>query len=220
MDWNDRAPLDHVVENWLPAGQDFKRCYSLGRSPAAFFGALEVRFGAAPKGMLYTGDTDAAAVAETLLRKPQPIPGTRLIALPYDHVRQRGLATLRLLKPVKMISLARPGIHALIQDAQRLNRVRQLLEMTRGYEESSAFARAVLNQVPGLGAMAWPSRRVDGETVFCFYHGEVKETDFEVIETSPFHTTKGYERLEAAVEACGLTLFRDQPAGIPSEDDP
>lgn len=220
MDWSDRAPLDHVVANWLPAGQLVKRCFGIQRSPSAFYAALDVRFGAAPKGMLYTGDTDAAAVAETLLRKPQPLPGTRYIALPYDHVRQRGLATLRLRKPVQIISLARPGIHALIQDAQRLTRVRQLLEMTRGYEESSAFARAVLDQVPMLGAMAWPSRRVDGESVFCFYQGEVREEDFEVIEMSEFRTPMGYERLEAAVEACGLTLIRNQPAGTPSEDDP
>lgn len=219
MNWSERSPLQYVVTDMLPRGYELRRCYLLSRGPAAFHAAGNVRFGAAPRSMLYTGDTDAAAVAETLLRDPRPWPGTRLIALPYDHLKDRGLATLRLKRPARFISLRRPRVHAVLHDPYRIEQLRLMIESNGNYDASQEFARAVLNQVPTLNAMSWPSRRVDGETVFCFYGGDLTEADFDVVETSAFRTPMGYERLAAAVEACGLTLFRDHPVGTPNDDD-
>lgn len=220
MPWTDHPPLDHVVTQTLPAGTLVRRCYRIERSPVGFWGALDVRFGAAPRRMLYTGDTEAAAVGETLLRDPRPLPGTNRLALPYDHVRARGLATLRLRKDACLVSLRTPAIHASVSDERHLEDVKELIRTRQGYEETCRFARALLGQAPGVDALAWPSQRVDGHTVYCFYEGVVSGDDFDVVDQDPFHTPSGYGRLVDAVQAAGLVLVRDEGRSAPAEDDP
>lgn len=220
MPWTDHPPLDQIVTTALTGGTLLRRCYRLDRTPVAFWPADDVRFGAAPRAMLYTGDTDTAAVGETLLRDPRPFPGTNRIAIPYEHLRSRGLATIRLRRDAVLISLRRPAIHAVIADAQHLADVRALIETTAGYQETARFARELLQQVPTLEALAWPSRRVDGHTVFCFYAGAISADDFEVVDQVAFNTPVGYQRLVESVEAAGLVLIRDEAAGAPAHDDP
>jgi hypothetical protein len=219
MPWTDHPPLDTVVPLHVPAGTLLQRCYRLDRAPVVFWPATDVRFGAAPRATLYTGDTDTAAVGETLLRDPRPLRGTNRIVLPYDHVRQRGLATLRLLRDAVLVSLRRPAVHAVIQDPPHLDDVRELIETTRGYEETQRFARALLAQVPTLDALAWPSRRVDGHTVYCFYDGQLTAADFEVVGQVAFNTPAGVARLSAAIEAAGLIWVRaDRDVEVPHDD--
>lgn len=219
MPWSDRAPLDQIVTATLPAGTALRRCYRVGRSPVAFWPGPNMRFGAAPRAMLYTGDTDAAAISETLLRDPLPYPGTNAIALPFDHLRDRGIATLRLLRAATLISLRRPAVTAVIQDAEHLGHVRALIETATGYGETECFARALLDQVPDLDVLAWPSRRADGHTVYCFYQGALDAAAFEVVSADAFSTQAGYDRLLAAVDAAGLSLLRHTPKHEVSDDD-
>lgn len=220
MPWTNHPPLDHIVTQTLPTGSLVQRCYHVERSPAGFWGATDVRFGAAPRRMLYTGDTDTAAVGETLLRDPKPYPTTNRIALPYDHVRKRGLATLRLKRDVCLLSLRTPAIHACVTDAQHLDDVKELIRTRRGYEETCRFARALLEQAPEVDVIAWASQRVDGHTVYCFYEGSVTDADFEVVDQTAFNTPTGYERLMQAVESAGLVLVRDDGRDAPALDDP
>jgi hypothetical protein len=220
MPWTNHPPLDRVVTDVLPAGTRVHRCYRESRGEIAFWGATDVRFGAAPRRMLYTGTTDAAAVCETLLRDPQPLPGTNRIVFPYDHLADRGLATLRLRRDATLISLCRPAVAAVIQDAAHDADVRALIETRGDYAETNRFARTLLAQAPETDVLAWPSQRADGHIVYCFYEGALSAPDFELLECEPFHTTAGYARLVEAVAVAGLQLIRATPAGAPPHDDP
>jgi hypothetical protein len=220
MAWGNRAPLDQIFLHDLVAGTRLRRCYRLDRGPVVFWPSTDMRFAAAPRAMLYTGDTDTAAVSETLLRDPRPFPGTNQITLPYDFVRARGLATLRLRQTIQFVSLRRPAVSAVIQDPQHLDDVRALIETAAGYAETERFARALLAQAPAMHALAWPSRRVDGHTVYCFYDQPLTSADFDVEETVEFQTPAGYDRLEAAVANAGLQLVRAPSAGDPADGDP
>lgn len=219
MAWTDRPPLDHVVLDTLPAGTLVSRCFRQDRAPTAFWSATDVRFGAAPRAMLYTGDSDTAAVGETLLRDPRPYPNSRAVSLPYDHVRPRGLATLRLRRDAVLVRLTRPAITAVIEDRAHLQDVRALIETRAGYAETERFARALLLQVPTLEVLAWPSQRVDGQTVYCFYQGTIGPADFDVVEASGFDTDVGFARLGNAVAGANLILMTAAPtAGVPDDD--
>lgn len=220
MPWTDHPPLDRVVTSVLQAGTEVRRCYRVSRGEIAFWAATDVRFGAAPRRMLYTGTTDAAAVCETLVRDPQPLPGTRQIVLPYDHLADRGLATLRLRRDVTLVSLCRPAVASVIQDPGHDADVRALIETRGDYAETNRFARALLAQAPAMDALAWPSQRADGHVVVCFYEGTLTADDFELLECEPFHTAAGYARLVDAVAVAGLQLIRATPAGAPPDDDP
>lgn len=220
MAWGTRAPLDHIVLHELEAGTQLRRCFWLRYGPVTFHASPDVRFGAAPRPMLYTGDTDTAAISETLVRDPRPFPGTRQIHLPYDQLRGRGLAILRLRRTIAFVSLRRPAITAVIQDEQHLADVRALIETAAGYAETERFARALLAQAPDMHALAWPSRRADGHTVYCFYEAPITSADFDVVDTVEFQTPAGYERLEAAVANAGLQLVRAPSAGDPADGDP
>lgn len=220
MTWTDRAPLDRIVRSTLRAGTVVRRCYRVDFDPNGFWAGQDLRFGAAPRAMLYTGDTDTAAVGETLLRDPIPFPGTNHVAIPYDHVRNRGIATLRLTKDATMVSLRRPAITTVIQDPQHLADVRNLIETTAGYGETERFARALLRQMRDLDVLAWPSRRVDGQTVYCFYEGAISQADFDVVDQAAFNTQLGYQRLVDAVAAAGLLLIRSEKMTDAPHDDP
>lgn len=219
MPWTKWPPLDRVRYTTLPADSVVVRCFQLERGATTFWPSQE-RFGAAPRSMLYTGDTDAAAVGETLLRDPMPYPDTSIIALPFDHLRRRGLARLRLRRDVAMISLRRPAIYPLLDGEADREALRELLEQTGNYAPSSAFANALLEQAPEVAALSWPSRRVDGETVFCFYTSQVSADDFDVVDEEPFTSEAGFARLVNAIAIAGLQLATSRPIAGVVDDDP
>lgn len=220
MVWTDRIPLDDVVLHALPAGTLLQRCYRIDRQPVTFWPSTEMRFAAAPRAMLYTGDSDTAAIAETLLRDPQARPGTRKVFVPLDHVQIRGIATLRLRRDASYVDLRRPAITAVIRDAAHTADVRALIEATDDYAITERFARALLQQVPAMNALAWPSRRADGHAVYCFYNDPFTEDDFELVDAVPFTSEEGMARLRVAVATTGLELEHDPPPTTPAEEDP
>lgn len=218
MPWTDgRAPLDTVMTHTLPAGTRLHRCYRVDRGVLAFWPGA-TRFGAPPRRTLYTGTSDAAAVCETLLRDPRPYPGTNEVALPYDHLAGRGLATLELRRAVTLVNLCRPAITAVIADEEHAADVRALIETRGVYDRTCDFARTLLTQVPAMEMLAWPSQRADGHVAHCFYEGTLTAADFDVLETETFDTTSGYARLEAAVRDAGLQLVRAPSIRRPHDD--
>lgn len=220
MPWTTHPPVDIVDYNRLRRDTLVQRCFKQLYGPLSFWPSENVRFGAAPRRIMYTGDSDTAAVCETLVRDPRPFPGTHHISLPYSHFSLWGLVTLRLRRDIEEMSLCRPAISAVITDADHEADVRELVASRGDYRESERFARELLQQAPRLQALSWPSQRADGHTVHCFYQNGISEDDFEVMDAIGFNTDAGQARLEEAVRVAGLQIIFAEPMPRAADDDP
>lgn len=147
----------------LPEGAVIHRFYNLGPDSAPYdpiyydrsllgrLNAPDARFG-----VLYAAQSIRGAFAETFLRHP----GRQLI--PADVVRKKGYATLRVLRPLKLIALHGAGL-------ARLGATAEVLHGGLPYDAPQQWSAALRGLRPAPDGIAYRARHDDDEIAYAIY---------------------------------------------------
>lgn len=131
-----------------------------------FFGTPEVP-------VLYTAATEAAAVAETLLRNI-PVAGG---VISYDDYQSKVMAALEIRREVRLASFLGTDLRALKVGPEQLTTT-----PGENYPQTRKWAEAA--HAAGFDGIAWMSRQDNSDRAYMFFGDRVTEGDFEVVPGS------------------------------------
>jgi len=130
-------------------------------------------FGTPHVPVLYTAATEAAAVAETLLRN---IPATGG-HIPYGDYQSKVMAAIEIKKDVRLASFLGTDLRALRVTPDQLTTT-----AGENYPQTRKWAEAAYTE--GFDGIAWMSRQDNSDRAYMFFGDRVTEEDFEVVPGS------------------------------------
>ena len=122
--------------------------------------------------VLHAGESEIAAISETLLHET-PVGGGAL--LPGDYVN-KVMGRLVLQRPLRLASFMGTGFRVMGASAEDITRT-----PASRYAETVRWAEAAHDA--GLEGIAWMSRQCDTEKAYVFFGDRANEDDFEVDPT-------------------------------------
>ena len=131
-----------------------------------FFGTPEVP-------VLYTAATEAAAVAETLLRNVPAAGGV----ISYGDYQSKVMAALEIKREVRLASFLGTDLRALKVGPEQLTTT-----PLDNYPQTRKWAEAA--HAEGFDGIAWMSRQDNSDRAYMFFGDRVTEGDFEVVPGS------------------------------------
>lgn len=130
-------------------------------------------FGTPMVPVLYTAATEAAAVAETLLRNV-PATGGHLA---YGEYQSKVMAALELKRDVRLASFLGTDLRALRVSPEQLTTT-----PGENYPHTRKWAEAA--HTAGFDGIAWMSRQDNSDRAYMFFGDYVTEDDFDVVPGS------------------------------------
>jgi RES domain len=123
--------------------------------------------------VLYTAETQEAAVAETLLRNI-PVTGGLLA---YGDYKSKVMASLTIRREIRLASFLGTGLRALRVEARQLtDTAGESYPKTRKWAEAAHRA--------GYEGLAWMSRRNNSDRAYVFFGDRVESNDLDVVPES------------------------------------
>ncbi|WP_404385920.1 RES family NAD+ phosphorylase [Knoellia locipacati] len=178
-------PITPLVESW-PAGTSLHTCYEV-RPDGAGAGFWAPPPGAPPRTyrfsdfgapyvpVLYAGESQETAVAETILRNA--VTGGRITRAEYAR---RALARLTPTRDLRLASLRGPGLAALGVTARYLTDTEPF---TQVYQRTVRWAEKIHTQHPDLDGLIWMSRPRNTEACLLLFGDRFDDGDL-VIENA------------------------------------
>ncbi|MCH6472076.1 RES family NAD+ phosphorylase [Sinomonas terrae] len=130
-------------------------------------------FGTPAVPVLYTAATEAAAVAETLLRNI-PVAGG---VISYGDYQSKVMAALEIKREVRLASFLGTDLRALKVGPEQLTTT-----PGQNYPQTRKWAEAA--HAAGFDGIAWMSRQDNSDRAYMFFGDRVTEGDFEVVPGS------------------------------------
>lgn len=130
-------------------------------------------FGAPPVWVLYTASTEAAAVAETLLRNIPAAGGH----ISYGDYQSKVMAAMEIKREVRLASFLGTDLRALRVTPEQLTTT-----PGENYPQTRKWAEAA--HAAGFDGIAWMSRQDNSGRAYMFFGDRVTENDFEVVPGS------------------------------------
>jgi len=154
--------LDPLPYTWIP-GKEFVRVYRFGRNPLGFwpgdagdptrFGPFDASGTGEPVGLLYAGDGDGGALAESVFRN---VPTSGPKRVPAEMLTSRGLCRFRSTRDLRLVDLTSTGLTRL-----GISRAELIESDARSYAGTAAWARALHAHPGNFDGLYWVSRQED-----------------------------------------------------------
>lgn len=167
-DLAERVPLEVVVR---PA-EVVHRFFSLAHEPVYFDRGLDGRFNApdASYGVLYAAKGAAGAFAETFLRNPGRT------QLPIDLLGTKGYLRLEVMRPLKLVRMAGPGL-------ARIGATAQVVHGGKPYDCPQAWSGALHRHSGHYDGIAYHARHDDEALCYAIFEraaGALREVTREI----------------------------------------
>lgn len=223
----------HRLEFSILEPGHYWRVYSLAHGPLAPHPSPTGRFalvanqppGVIVRPAIYIGWTPDAALWESALRDATPVAGS--VSLPPQWTVGRGLATLRLYRPLPILALDHPARRKIIDygspEDQRWHGHVTADVYRRTHRASAAVDAQCLASNPdfALPGFRWPSRQLQADNVGVLFTPNFRSDDWSVEGDVLLDSPEGLAAIDHAL-ARGNLLRRaslSSVGGVPDDED-